>query len=510
MSDWTSGYVADIGYTYGYYQELNPARIKLAFLNAGLVPPKCGTACELGFGQGVSVNIHAAASDASWYGTDFNPAQAGFAQELATVSGADAQLFDESFEEFCSRDLPEFDFIGLHGIWSWISDENRLAITEFIRKRLKVGGVLYVSYNTLPGWSNFSPIRHLLTEHAQTMGSEGAGIVGRIDGALEFVEKFIEAAPLAATATPQIKNKIQQIKGQNKQYLAHEYFNRDWQPMYFSAMAKYMESAKLTYACSASYFENIDQVNLTAEQQKFISEINDPTLKHTVRDFMINQQFRKDYWVKGSRSLNEHEQIQCLLEQRFVMTKNKQDVVLKVKGHRGESTLSEVVYRPIIELMSDYKFRSAWQIQSEISGASINSRQLMQALLILCDNGVLSVTQDDKTIKETREYTDRLNLHIMKKALTSNELKFLASPVTGGGFGIGRFQQIILLAIKKGIEKPKQWAEFMSDILNSQNQKMIKDGKTIGTQDEQMEELLSIANEFELKYLNILRVLQII
>ena len=31
MSDWTAGYVADIGYTYGYYTELNPLRVKLAF-----------------------------------------------------------------------------------------------------------------------------------------------------------------------------------------------------------------------------------------------------------------------------------------------------------------------------------------------------------------------------------------------------------------------------------------------------------------------------------------------
>ena len=55
MTDWTSGYVADIGYTYGYYLELNPQRVKLAFLNAGLVAPEFGTACELGFGQGRAV-----------------------------------------------------------------------------------------------------------------------------------------------------------------------------------------------------------------------------------------------------------------------------------------------------------------------------------------------------------------------------------------------------------------------------------------------------------------------
>ena len=63
MSDWTAGYVADIGYTYGYYTELNPALVRLAFLNAGLAFPHMGAACELGFGQGLSTNIHAAASN---------------------------------------------------------------------------------------------------------------------------------------------------------------------------------------------------------------------------------------------------------------------------------------------------------------------------------------------------------------------------------------------------------------------------------------------------------------
>ncbi len=80
MSDWTGGYVADIGYTFGYYTELNPLRVNLAFLNARLVVPTVGSACELGFGQGVSANIHAAASVATWHGTDFNPSQASFAQ----------------------------------------------------------------------------------------------------------------------------------------------------------------------------------------------------------------------------------------------------------------------------------------------------------------------------------------------------------------------------------------------------------------------------------------------
>ena len=144
MSDWTAGYVADIGYTYGYYTELNPLRARLAFLNSGLACPNFGTACELGFGQGLSANLHAAASATQWYGTDFNPAQAGFAQELASAAGTSARLFDEAFADFCARpDLPDFDTIGLHGIWSWISDANRAVIVDFVRRKLKVGGVVF-------------------------------------------------------------------------------------------------------------------------------------------------------------------------------------------------------------------------------------------------------------------------------------------------------------------------------------------------------------------------------
>src|SRR5204862_8195062 len=67
VTDWTEGYVAEINYTFGYYSELNPIRTSVLFLNVGLAPPAVATACELGFGQDLSVNIHAAASDVRWH-----------------------------------------------------------------------------------------------------------------------------------------------------------------------------------------------------------------------------------------------------------------------------------------------------------------------------------------------------------------------------------------------------------------------------------------------------------
>ena len=46
--------MADTSYTSGYYKEINPQRVKLAFLNTGLVAPEFSYDCLLGFGQGLS------------------------------------------------------------------------------------------------------------------------------------------------------------------------------------------------------------------------------------------------------------------------------------------------------------------------------------------------------------------------------------------------------------------------------------------------------------------------
>ena len=98
MDSWSEGYVADIAYIHGYYPELNPIRATLGLLYRELAPPRVEAACELGFGQGLSVAVHAAATGVQWYGTDFNPAHAGQAQALAMAAGVPAtRLRDEAF-----------------------------------------------------------------------------------------------------------------------------------------------------------------------------------------------------------------------------------------------------------------------------------------------------------------------------------------------------------------------------------------------------------------------------
>ncbi len=510
MNDWTAGYVADIGYTFGYYTELNPLRIKLAFLNAGLVCPAVAAACELGFGQGLSANLHAAASPTAWCGTDFNPSQAGFAQELANASGADARLYDQAFAEFAQRtDLPDFDYIGLHGIWSWISDENRSVIVDFVRRKLKVGGVLYISYNTQPGWASFAPMRHLITEHAQTMGASGAGIVNRIDGALDFTDKLLATNPTFVQANPQAGERVKKLREQNRHYLAHEYFNQDWHPMHFATMAQWLEPAKLGFACSANYLDHVEAVNLNPQQLALLEEIPDATFRETVRDFMVNQQFRKDYWVKGARKLNPVEQALALRAQRVMLTSHRADVALKAVGARGEATLQESVYNPILDLLADHQPRTLGQIEHAVSDKGVALSQVNQALMVLIALGHLALVQEDALLPKAKEHTDRLNAHLVEKARGSGDISYLASPVTGGGVAVGRFQQLFVLALSQGRKQPGEWVSFAWQTLAVQGQKIIKEGKTLDSAEENLAELSAQAQTFSLKFLPILKALQI-
>lgn len=511
MTDWTAGYVADIGYTYGYYPELNPLRVRLAFLNAGLVPPEAGTACELGFGQGVSANMHAAASVTQWFGTDFNPAQAGFAQQLAAASGSGARLYDEAFADFCHReDLPEFDYIGLHGIWSWISEDNRGLIVEFIRRKLKVGGVLYISYNTLPGWAAFAPMRHLLTQHAEIIGSEGHGIVNRINGALAFADKLLEINPGYARANPQVAERFKQITGQSRHYLAHEYFNRDWHPMHFAAMAERLSAAKLTYACSANYIDHLDVLNLSADQKAFLKEIPDANFRETVRDFMVNQQFRRDYWVKGMRRLNTLEQAESVRAQRVVLTTPRQDVPLKISGALGEADMSEAVYGPILDVLGDHRMHSIGELEVALSDKGVAFAQTMQAILVLTGGGNLALAQDNITIAESKKRTEKLNAHLINRSRGSGDINHLASPVTGGGISASRPVQLFLLALTQGKNQPMDMAAFAWQFLGMQGQKIIKDGKLLETAEENLNELSDQAVVFIEKQLPILTILQVV
>ncbi|WP_158873984.1 class I SAM-dependent methyltransferase [Antarcticirhabdus aurantiaca] len=512
MTAWTDGYVADLGYTYGFYRELTPQMLSFGALAAGETPLDTASPfrfCELGCGQGFSANLLAAANPhAQFYATDFNPSQVANARALAAEAGlSNVTFFDTPFAAFADEpDLPEeFDVIALHGIYSWIGLENRQAIVDFIARKLKVGGLVYISYNALPGWSAAAPLRHLMYLHGKATGGPTAG---RLEPALQFTDAMLAAGAGFFRANPALKERFDKLKGMSRNYLAHEYFNDAWALFYHSEVAQDLSAAKLTFLGSAALLEGVDAINLTAEQQQLLAGIADRTQREVMKDYMFNQQFRRDVFVKGPLPLPPRRLQEVWAEQRFALSTPRADVPLTVKGVLGEATLQAEVYTPILDGLAEGA-KTLRALCADKAVEALGWAKLTQALTILVGAGhvqpCLPAKDENKRAKSTRAF----NAAVCERARDNADLGFLASPVTGGGIAVDRFAQLFLLSIGAGAKQPRDWADFAWSVLAAQNQRIVKDGKPLDTPEENVAELAARAATFAEKTLPVLKSLQV-
>ncbi|MBR4904292.1 MAG: class I SAM-dependent methyltransferase [Selenomonadaceae bacterium] len=499
MNSWNEGYFTDSTYTYGYYRELSPNFMRWCLLLNGILAPEIteeSCHCELGFGQGVAANIHAAATPGKFFGTDFNPSHAITANELAEASGADAKFFEDSFEEFSKRDdLPQFDSISLHGIWSWVSAENRRHIMEFARRHLKSGGMLYNSYNCLPGWAPIAPLRELLAMYDKYSGKGGAA-KGRISEALKFVEEMLAANPAYLNLAPNFAKTFEVLKKNNPDYLAHEYLNLDWDLMYFTDVAEIAQQAKLNFAATAIPIEIVEKLNISEPAIEFLRKIENPIVKEQARDYFINRQFRKDIFVRGIRKINSVERLDKILEMRYVLLSPADNVPLKFKTTGGDVKLSEEIYRPILEFLQEDNYRPKNFAEYLKRNPAQDSKGILEAIIILVNNNNIMPCQSEVAVNLVKKSCDKLNAHICERAKFEDAINFLVSPLTGLGVAVTRFQQLFLSQYRAGDKTSDKLAASAWKIISRQGQRLIHEGKTLQTPEENLAHMEKLTDDF--------------
>ncbi len=474
--DWTEGYV-DVGYTHDFYRELNPAMHRFALLSRSIqtgVDPERFSYCELGCGHGFSTLLLAAAHpDAEFHANDFLPSHIAYARKLAADTGvANASFYDDSFEEFGRRDLPDFDIIVLHGVYSWVSAENRKHIVDFIARRLKIGGVVYISYNCHPGWAAMSPLRDLMIMFA---GNPDEPILNRIDHALDKVQGLFDANSLYTRVYPMLKDRFDSVRKQTRSYVAHEYFNRDWTIFYHTDVARDFRDAKLNFGASVQMLDHLDHFNLNPEQQKLLNETPNADHREVLRDFLANRQFRRDLYVKGGLSLAPLERNDLIANTRFALSVLPAEIPRNLLTALGSFGLNPAAFDPVIAAFERGP-RTIRQLQTEDGTKTLGFALLLDTVMTLVGNNHLQPCLDAAGDARRSSYTKTFNTAIMQHAKSSGELAFLASPLTGGGVYLDRFGRLFLLGYQSGHADP---AAFARDCLIARGERLIRDGKLL-------------------------------
>jgi SAM-dependent methyltransferase len=457
MSDWGSGYVTDTAYVLDYCRVQTPPVLAMAALAAGVELPAAGERfryCDLGCGQGFTANLIAAANPAAQViGYDFNPGHIAGARAFAEEAKIGNVAFDEaSFDELAAgRDGPSFDVIAAHGVFSWISQENRRALVAFVAKRLKPGGLFYISYNAMPGWAAFVPLRRLFARHYAPR--PGLASPQAVERALAYAESLRQAEARYFKMFPNVERQWDRLKGSPGAYFAHELLNRNWEAFCFGEVAEALADAKLTYLGPSYLLDGVDRINFSEKQLATLATIDDPILAEETRDMFASRQFRRDVFVKGKVAMGARRERALWLDQRFVLTVPPDEFDLTFETALGKMQLREEIHGPLIEALREGP-TSLRTVLARHPKAAEHWASLVDAVKILVARGDVSPALSEEGAAARGASVRAFNDAVLARAVERGDLRHLASPVTGGGVPVDRLAQLYLLAKRRGLPEP--------------------------------------------------------
>ena len=456
--------IRHVAYTHGYYRELSPTMIATALESQGVAPPDLAAPlnyCELGFGFGVSLLANAACfPHMRFFGNDFNPEHVAYARQLASDAGlANVELFEDGFDELLQRDLPQMDFITMHGVYSWVSPAQRQVILEFIEKRLKPGGVVYVSHNTLPGWAAQMPLRQLIHRHVIRAGVHRSP-ADQLTDALSVMNELQALGARYFEACPSAAARLAELSEADPRYAAHEYFNPYWQPQYVYEVADQMGSAGLTRAASSLLEEHVDAAWMDEAARARLAAEADPVWRETWRDVMVNQAFRRDLYVRAAQALSPAEHEDRLLDCRWALAVARAEIPGEVLTGRAASVVEPTLAAALLDALS-YEPCSVRELLGRDRFEGRGARCLLDALMLLSGRGLVHPALPDSLADSARPSVERFNaVAIARKG--ADGLLHLACAGTGQALGFSA-PALVQLGAYRGLDElcPAKLADAM-------------------------------------------------
>lgn len=304
-------YVNDVPYVRHFIGDLSPARLRLVAALNGVSPPPGDELdyCELGCAHGDTLAALAAAYPRGRFlGVDISATHIASAKRLARDGGLENIGFlERDFADLVHEDVGEFDFIVAYGLLTWVSPEKRKALLEFAQAKLKPGGLLYVSYNAMPGWASVEPLRQLLLSPVggATGATGGAGeaaagtTLERARRGVEFAQTMAASGAEYFTKNPAASEMLATMAKAGLPYVIHEYLHEHWSPMYFARVAWEMAACDLHFVGVSPLFLNFRDTAIPESLESVFAPVTDRATFESLKDFAINEFFRRDLYVKG-------------------------------------------------------------------------------------------------------------------------------------------------------------------------------------------------------------------
>jgi protein-L-isoaspartate O-methyltransferase len=251
-------------------------------------PPQRSRVLEVGCSDGANLlPLAATLPGATIVGCDV----AASAIDAARAAAQGAGLANVSLrcEDLATLDpaLGPFDYIVAHGIYSWVPPDVRDALFALARDRLAPGGLMYVSYNVLPGCRLRQAAWEMLRRHVDGILDP----LARLDAARKFARLLADGARSQFPAEDALRAELRTIAQRSDSELFHDDFGPINDPVYFRDFAAHAARFGLAYLAEVP-MHAMSAAGLAPGARQWLATL-DPVTREEHVDLLRMRRFRR-------------------------------------------------------------------------------------------------------------------------------------------------------------------------------------------------------------------------
>ncbi len=227
----------EVPYRNDPYPESHPDHLATVAILAGLAPPPVQDCrvLELGCARGGNlIPMAVALPGARFLGIDASPRQVEEASALIGRLGLRNIRVEARDILDLDPTIGSFDYVICHGTFSWVPRDVQEKILDISTEVLAPDGVLYVSYNTYPGWHFRGLVREMMSYHVRRF-TQPEVIAKEARGILQFMTT--SAHSIEPVYSGLLKQELDYVNARSDSYLLHDHLETVNDPVYFHDLA---------------------------------------------------------------------------------------------------------------------------------------------------------------------------------------------------------------------------------------------------------------------------------
>lgn len=185
-----------------------------------------------------------------------------------------------------------FDFIVAHGVYSWVPAPVRDALFALASERLAPNGIMYVSYNVLPGCRIRQAAWDVLHHHVDRIESAR----GRLDAARQLARLIADGGAATFESDQALRAEFSAIAQHSDSELCHDDLAVPNDPVLFHSFAQHAARHGLRYLAEAD-FCTMSDTGVSANARTYLSSL-DPLAREQYLDFVRLRRFRQSLVVR--------------------------------------------------------------------------------------------------------------------------------------------------------------------------------------------------------------------